>query len=82
MIPIYIAGVSMTKFGPQPQETVKSLTHESVRDCLSDAGADTGDVQAAFFSNTSQAVVEGQVSIPGADCAAGVLVSAVSRLPT
>jgi acetyl-CoA acyltransferase len=63
--PIYIVGVSMTKFGPRPQDSVKSLTQESVRDCLADAGATTDDVEVAFFSNAAQACVEGQVSIPG-----------------
>ena len=74
---IYIAGVSMTKLGPQPQESVKSLTHESVRDCLSDAGAVTGDVEAAFFSNTGQADIEGQVSIPGQIALQGAGISGI-----
>ncbi|MEH6570694.1 MAG: thiolase family protein [Halioglobus sp.] len=65
MKPIYIAGVSMTEFGPRLQDSVKTLTHESVRDCLDDANATQDDVEAAFFSNTGQAFIEGQVSIPG-----------------
>ena len=65
MKPIYIVGVSMTKFGPRPQDTIKTLTHEAVRDCLTDAGAQTNDVDAAFFANQAQSFIEGQVSIPG-----------------
>ncbi|MEH6568885.1 MAG: thiolase family protein [Halioglobus sp.] len=65
MIPIYIAGVSMTRFGPRLQDSVKTLTRESVSECLHDATAAADDVEAAFFSNTGQAVIEGQVSIPG-----------------
>ena len=65
MQPIYLAGVSMTKFGPRPQDSVKSLTREALGDCLVDANASVVDIEAAFFSNASQAFVEGQVSIPG-----------------
>jgi acetyl-CoA acetyltransferase len=62
---LYLAGVAMTKFGPDADATVKSMTAQAVSACLLDAGAEPGQVQAAFFSNTLQGVLEGQLSIPG-----------------
>lgn len=62
---IYVVGVSMTKFGPHYDKSVKELTKEAVTECLADAGAAISDIEAAFFSNTSQGVIEGQTSIPG-----------------
>ncbi|MBL8537944.1 MAG: thiolase family protein [Hyphomonadaceae bacterium] len=65
MTNIHVAGIAMTRFGPHPTGTIKSLTKEAVAACLEDAGATRGDVEAAFFANSGQAVFEGQVSIPG-----------------
>lgn len=62
---IYIAGVSMTKFGPHYDKGIKQLVQEAVADCLKDAGAQRGDIQAAFYSNTGQGVIEGQTTIGG-----------------
>jgi acetyl-CoA acetyltransferase len=62
---IHVAGVGMTRFGPHPGGTIKSLTREAVTACLTDAGATCDDVQAVFFANTGQAVFEGQIAIPG-----------------
>ena len=65
MTTIHIAGVAMSKFGPNPGATVKSLTAEAVAACLADAGATPDAVQAAYFSNTLQGLLDGQLSIPG-----------------
>ena len=65
MTDVFVAGVSMTKFGPQLDESVKSLSAQSVRQCLDDAGADVKDIGTVFFSNAAQGYVEGQISIPG-----------------
>ncbi len=46
MTNIHVAGVAMTKFGPNPQATVKSLTSEAVAACLIDAGAAPNAVEA------------------------------------
>lgn len=62
---VYVAGVAMTQFGTHPGASVKSLTAEAVADCLKDAGAAAGDVEAAYFSNTLQGLLEGQLSIAG-----------------
>jgi acetyl-CoA acetyltransferase len=61
----YIVGVSMTKFGVYPDRSVKDMVRESVFGCLKDAGATIADVEAIFFANVGQSVVEGQVAVPG-----------------
>ena len=47
MTTLYVAGVAMTKFGPIPGSSVRSLTAEAVAACLNDAGATAADVEAA-----------------------------------
>lgn len=61
----YIAGVSMTALGKRPDASVKSLTAEAVRDALADAGSQASDIQAAWFSNTRQPMLEGQNTVRG-----------------
>ena len=63
--PVFIAGVSMTALGKRPADTVKSLTAEAVRDALADAGAKVSDIEAAWFSNTRQPMLEGQNTVRG-----------------
>jgi len=62
---VFIAGVSMTAFGKRPNDTVKSLTAEAVTAALADAGAVVSDIQAAWFSNTRQPMLEGQNTVRG-----------------
>lgn len=62
---VFIVGVSMTAFGKRLDDTVKSLTATAVRDVLDDAGVDGDDIQAAWFSNTRQPMLEGQNTIRG-----------------
>ena len=63
--PAWVAGVGMTPFGVRHEVSVKDLTREAVTGALSDAGAGLGDVQAAYFGNTCQDVLEGQVVVAG-----------------
>lgn len=63
--PVYLAGISMTRFGVFPELSVKALTREAVEDALADAGATRADIDAAFFSNTAQDVLEGQTVVAG-----------------
>ena len=63
--PAFIAGISMTALGKRPDDSVKTLTAEAVTAALKDAGASTGDIQAAWFSNTRQPVLEGQNTVRG-----------------
>jgi acetyl-CoA acyltransferase len=62
---VWVAGVGMTAFGVRPECSVKDLTREAVSEALADAGADLRDVQAAYFGNTCQDVLEGQVVVAG-----------------
>jgi acetyl-CoA acyltransferase len=63
--PVWVAGVGMTAFGVRPETSVKDLTREAVTAALADASAGIGDVQAAYFGNTCQDVLEGQVVVAG-----------------
>lgn len=63
--PVYLAGISMTRFGVFPELSIKALTREAVEGALSDAGATRDDIEVAFFSNTSQNILEGQNVIAG-----------------
>lgn len=62
---VYVVGVGMTKFGLQPDRSVKKMVREAVDRCLSDAGASVADVEAIHFSNLGQPVLEGQTATPG-----------------
>ena len=62
---IYIAGVGMTAFGRHAEKSVKDLTADAVTAALKDADLAVDDIGAAFFSNASQAAMEGQYMIPG-----------------
>ncbi|MFK8019560.1 MAG: thiolase family protein [Pseudomonadales bacterium] len=62
---VYVIGASMTPFGKRIDDTVKSLTSLAVSDALKDAGLDKEAVQAAWFSNTRQPMLEGQNTIRG-----------------
>ena len=65
MTDVYVIGVSMTPFGKFLDKSIKDLTTEAVGAALADAGAGAQDVEAAFFSNTTQGLMEGQYCIPG-----------------
>ncbi|MCD8019106.1 MAG: thiolase family protein [Clostridiales bacterium] len=62
---IYVVGVSMTPFGKFPEMSVKDLTRVAVNDALKDAGCEQSDIQAAFFAQTTQGVLQDQVFLPG-----------------
>ncbi len=61
----FIAGIAMTALGKRPNDSVKTLTAEAVTAALNDAGATTGDIQAVWFSNTRQPMLEGQNTVRG-----------------
>lgn len=62
---IYVVGVGMTKFAPQPERSIKGLVHEAVTEAMYDAGARREDIGAAFFANSLQGALEGQTTIRG-----------------
>ncbi len=62
---VFIVGVAMTRFGKRPADSVKALTAEAVTTALADAGAAVADIEAAWFSNTRQPMLEGQNTVRG-----------------
>ncbi len=62
---LFVVGVSMTRLGKMPGCSVKSLTEEAVHAVLADAGASTEQIDAAWFSNTRQPMLEGQNTVRG-----------------
>lgn len=61
----YIVGIGMTPLGKHLDKSVRDLTKCSVDQALRDASIDRGLIQAAWFSNTRQGVLEGQHGIRG-----------------
>lgn len=64
-VPVLIAGISCTMLGKRPLDSVKSLVADAVAAALLDAGARADQVEAAWFSNTRQPMLEGQNTIRG-----------------
>jgi acetyl-CoA acetyltransferase len=62
---VYIVGVGSTALGRFPDKSVKDLTREAVTLALADAGAAMADIEAAWFSNTRQGMMENQNTIRG-----------------
>jgi len=62
---VYIVGIAMTKLGKFPARSVKDLTREAVDGALADARCGISDIQAAWFANTRQGMMEGQNVIRG-----------------
>ena len=65
MTEVFIAGVGMTRFGPQPTASVSSLSKQSIRQCLKDAGAEASQVGAVYFSNAAQGFNVGKHGLAG-----------------
>ncbi|MBO6782935.1 MAG: thiolase family protein [Alphaproteobacteria bacterium] len=65
MTDIHIVGIGMTPLGKFPDKSVKQLTKEAVDTALADAGATMDDIEAAWFSNTRQGMMEGQNTVRG-----------------
>lgn len=62
---VYVIGASMTPFGRFFEKSVKDQTREAVTAAMDDAGIARGDVDGAWFSNTTQGVLEGQYLVAG-----------------
>lgn len=65
MRPVHIAGTGMTKFGKQPESSLKSLAIEAVHGALTDASVSVNDVDLVFFANAVAGSITGQEMIPG-----------------
>jgi len=62
---VYVAGVGMTPTGKFLDRSIKQLTADAVNAALADAGLAVADIQAAYFSNATQGVLEGQTMVRG-----------------
>ncbi|MDE1570336.1 thiolase family protein [Aquabacter sp. P-9] len=63
---VYIVGSGMTALGKQPDRSVRQLSQIALSRALADAGlSDASAIEAAWFSNTRQALLEGQNGIRG-----------------
>lgn len=65
MTDIYIIGLGMIRFNKYPDRGVRDMAHEVTRLALKDAGMNTADLEAAFFSNTFWGMFSNQHSIKG-----------------
>ncbi|MBN8942280.1 MAG: thiolase family protein [Rhizobiales bacterium] len=65
MSDVYIVGVGMTAFGKFLGTSLKALAGTAITEALDDAGLARDAVEAAFFANTAQGVVEGQHLVAG-----------------
>lgn len=62
---VHVAGVGMTRFAKQPDETLKTLAGAAVRDAVTDAGLQLADLEAAYFGNAVGGLIDGQEMIRG-----------------
>jgi len=62
---VYIIGVGMTPLGKHLAKSVKQLTAEAVDAALTDADIGRQAIEAAWFCNTRQGVLEGQHGVRG-----------------
>lgn len=65
MMSVHIVGVAMLRTGRWIDRSVRDMAEEAVRDALAEAEVSPAEVQAVWFSNTRQALMEGQNSIRG-----------------
>lgn len=65
MTDVFVVGVGMTPFGRHLDKSVKRLTEWAVTDALADARCAAEAVDVAFFGNTVQGYMEGQLFIRG-----------------
>ena len=62
---VYIVGIGSTALGRHPDKSVKDLTREAVNLAFADSNAALDDIEAAWFSNTRQGMMENQNTIRG-----------------
>ncbi len=65
MSAIFITGTGMTRLGKHTGHSVKDLVREAVTAALSDAELTPDRIEAAFFANTRQPMLEGQNAVRG-----------------
>lgn len=60
-----IAGVGMTRFGKHMETGLKALGAEAVTACITDAGIQASEIEAAFVGNAAAGLITGQECIRG-----------------
>ena len=65
MSDVFIIGAAATPLGKHLDRTVKQLSAQAVAGALADAGVQRCEIEAAWFCNTRQGVLEGQHGIRG-----------------
>lgn len=63
--PVHIAGIGITPFGKQADQSVKDLVRLAVQEALADAGCEASDIDSAYFATAAQGVMEGQQMVAG-----------------
>lgn len=61
----FIIGVGMTPFGKFPDTSVTDLAGAALAAAVSDAGIELRQIESAFFGNTTQSYLDGQLMIGG-----------------
>ena len=62
---IYICGVGMTPFGRHLDKSIKQLTSTAVTAAMQDAGCEIPDIEAAYFTASTNGYMQGQTFVPG-----------------
>jgi acetyl-CoA acyltransferase len=62
---VKVTGVGMTRFGKFPDQSLKAIGEEAVRDALVDAEITERQIQAAFVGNAMAGLITGQECIRG-----------------
>jgi acetyl-CoA acyltransferase len=62
---VHVAGIGMTRFGKQPDRTLKDLTGDAVAAAVKDADRTVDDVQACYFGNAVAGSITGQEMLAG-----------------
>ena len=62
---VYVAGVGMTPFGRHLGRSLESLVGAAVEASVKDAGCLKSDLQAAFYTGSTQGHLHGQTLVPG-----------------
>ena len=65
MTDVYVIGVGMTCFGSLADLTVANIARGAVTDAIKDSGCNISDLDAAYFSNSTQGALQGQHMIRG-----------------
>ncbi|MBX5495061.1 MAG: thiolase domain-containing protein [Bryobacteraceae bacterium] len=73
MRPVAVVGIGKTAFGAFPDRDLRSLAVEAIRNCLADAGASPGQVEAFYLGNFAGPSFAGQSHLaPYVAAAAGI----------